>query len=154
MDSLRTVAPQDDTHHMSKLSTRNEALEAAIDAAERCMCALRTTTDENEKVRLDKQSRILLERAERIKTPTNPELHDGDWDQDTLKQALTPPGLLRKLREPLSSRKPSTREEIILLEGSRLNGFVFPPWKSGPEPSEFELKDGHDLFRYVEQCRI
>jgi len=136
---------------MSKPFTKNEALEAAIDAAERCMRALRTTTDENEKNRLDEQCRILLERAERIKTSTKSGLNSRDCDRDALKQGLTPPAEPRKLAEPLSSRKPSTREQIILLEGSRLNGFMFPPWKCPPEPCEFELQDGHDLFLYVER---
>ena len=139
---------------MSKPSTKNEALEAAIDDAERCMRALGAATDENEKTRLDEKCRILLERAERIKTSTKSGRHGRDWDQDISQQALTPPGLSRKLTEPISNRQLSTREQIILLEGSRLNGFVFPPWKSPPDASEFELKDGEDRFLYVARNQI
>lgn len=135
---------------MSKTSTKDEALEAAVNAAECRMRALRTSTDQNEKRRLEERCRILLERAERIKTSTLSGRQGRDWAQDTSNQGLTPLGAPRKPTEPLSSRELSTREQIILLEGSRLNGFVFPPWKGPPEPCEFELKDGQDRFMYVE----
>lgn len=134
---------------MSRPSTKNEELEAAIDAAERCMRALRTATDEKEKSRLDEQCRTLLDRAERIKTSTLSGLHRRNSDQEALRQRPTPLGLGRKLTEPISSRQLSTREQIIILEGSRLNGFVFPPWKCPPDPNEFEMKDGEDRFLYV-----
>ena len=55
-----------------------------------------------------------------------------------------------KLREPISHRTLSTREQIILLEGSKLHGFVFPPWKSPPEAGEFQLKSEDPLFVYVQ----
>ncbi|KAL6715719.1 cysteine protease [Lecanora helva] len=41
----------------------------------------------------------------------------------------------------------TTREKIILMEGSKLNGNVFPPW-TNPSPSEFEMpryEDARDL---------
>jgi hypothetical protein len=31
----------------------------------------------------------------------------------------------------------TTREQIILLQGSKLHGCVFPPWKAAPDSSEF-----------------
>ena len=139
---------------MSKLSTKNEALEAAIDAAERCMRALKTATDKDEKSRLNEQCRILLERAERIKTFTKSKAQDREWDKESVRQGVSPPDLGRKLPEPISSRQLSTREQIIILEGSRLNGFVYPPWNGPPEPSEFEIKGGKDCFLYVARNQI
>lgn len=54
-----------------------------------------------------------------------------------------------KLKEPISTRKLATREQIILLEGSKLHGFAFWPWKSDPPATEFELRPGEHLFLYV-----
>ena len=49
----------------------------------------------------------------------------------------------------LTTRSPSTREQIILLESSKLHGCRFPPWKTPPINAEFELRDGEALFLYV-----
>jgi calpain-7 len=54
-------------------------------------------------------------------------------------------GLVR-LKEPLSCRKLTTREEIILLEGAKLNGFIFPPWTTDPDLEEFDLGNGDGIF--------
>ncbi|KAL8963606.1 MAG: hypothetical protein Q9193_000149 [Seirophora villosa] len=51
-----------------------------------------------------------------------------------------------ELREPLSTRIPSTREQIIILEASKLHGCRFPPWVASPEASEFELGEAQSLF--------
>ncbi|KAL8953280.1 MAG: hypothetical protein Q9222_000846 [Ikaeria aurantiellina] len=50
------------------------------------------------------------------------------------------------LREPVSTRALSTREKIILLEGSKLNGSRFPPWETAPKASDFDLEDNEPLF--------
>ena len=50
--------------------------------------------------------------------------------------AATNNGKNRKMREPISNRKLSTREKIIVLEGSKLHGSLFPPWLSLPSPSD------------------
>src|SRR5690349_19890390 len=52
------------------------------------------------------------------------------------------------LRVPHSSRQLSTREEVILLEGSKLHGLVFPPWSSEPDEREFVAPKG-ELFTCV-----
>jgi hypothetical protein len=44
------------------------------------------------------------------------------------------------MRVPQSRRQLSTREEVILLEGSKLHGLIFPPWKSEPDEQEFAAK--------------
>ncbi|KAL8782159.1 MAG: hypothetical protein Q9213_005630 [Squamulea squamosa] len=51
-------------------------------------------------------------------------------------------------REPLPSRSLSTREQIILLESSRLHGCRFPPWQKPPDISEFEL--GQDQTKFID----
>ncbi|KAL8798589.1 MAG: hypothetical protein Q9182_006542 [Xanthomendoza sp. 2 TL-2023] len=50
------------------------------------------------------------------------------------------------LKEPVPSRTLSTREQIILLESSRLHGCLFPPWRNPPETGEFEIGDDQSLF--------
>lgn len=54
-----------------------------------------------------------------------------------------------RLREPLPSRSLSTREQIILLESSRLHGSRFPPWQNPPGMAEFELGVDQTMFTYV-----
>ena len=44
---------------------------------------------------------------------------------------------------PQQKRDLSTREKIILLESSKLNGFIFPPW-TAPDPSDFDMPQYED----------
>ena len=55
-----------------------------------------------------------------------------------------------KLKEQ-RDRKLTTREEIILLEGAKLNGFVFPPWVAPPAVDEFE---GQTYWYALTDCPI
>ncbi|KAF2444119.1 cysteine proteinase [Karstenula rhodostoma CBS 690.94] len=52
---------------------------------------------------------------------------------------------VRKLREPISSRKRTTKEEIILLKASLVNGMKCPPWDKNPSADEFAA-DGFGFF--------
>lgn len=112
------------------------------------MRALRLKPSDDEKGRLDQTCRRLLERAELIKAT-------GQWKSEAtdigsrLPRGGSPQASQLKLKEPISTRTLSTREQIILLEGSKLHGFTFWPWKSNPLPTEFELKPGENLFLYV-----
>lgn len=56
--------------------------------------------------------------------------------------ASAPSAKVSRLQEPKSKRQLTTQERIILLEGSKLNGFKFPPWESPLDDSEFELLPG------------
>ena len=60
----------------------------------------------------------------------------------------TPPlsAKVSRLQEPRSKRQLTTQERIILLEGSKLNGFKFPPWASPLDDSEFELLPGQARY--------
>ncbi|KAJ5601113.1 hypothetical protein N7510_010647 [Penicillium lagena] len=108
-------------------TSRNAALEAAIDAAEHYMKALRLAPA-TEKATLDAKCKDLLTRAEKIKGAT-------DWQSAAWGESR------KGLRSPTSTRKLTTREEIIILEGAKLNGFKFPPWQRPPAPEEFILPD-------------
>lgn len=45
-----------------------------------------------------------------------------------------------------SKRDMTTREKIILLQGSKLNGHVFTPWKCSPNASEFDCPIDQSQF--------
>lgn len=124
---------------ISTATSESQALEAAINAAESYMKALQLTDSPREKRNLDVKCKELLTRAEHIK--------DGKpWT------ASSQPSRSSVIKDPGSSRKRTTREEIILLEGAKLNGFVFPPWKADPNPKEFTLETGQTRFTYVTEC--
>lgn len=112
------------------------------------MRELRLKPSNDDKQRLDQTCRTLLERAEFIKAT-------GQWKSQAPDMGSKPPPResyqpsQTKLKEPISARTLSTREQIILLEGSKLHGFAFWPWKSDPLATEFELKPGENLFLYV-----
>ena len=53
---------------------------------------------------------------------------------------------IRRLLEPVSTRSRSTREGIILLKASLVNGFKCPPWTSNPTSTEFTRQTDDELF--------
>jgi calpain-7 len=55
--------------------------------------------------------------------------------------STAPHSHIRRLAEPVSTRKRSKREDIILLKASMVNGFKCPPWDKNPQPIEFVLQD-------------
>jgi hypothetical protein len=97
-------------------------LNAAINAAEHYMKALRLAPPDDKK-HLDSKCKELILKAEKIKVAT-------DW------KAAARAGIFPALR-PVSTRNLTTREEIIILEGAKLNGFIFPPWSRPPTQDEF-----------------
>ena len=108
---------------MDRARTKDEAFKNAIAAAELYMEAFRNTSNDNERARLRSRFERLLSKAEEIKK-------SASW---------TPPKLNASvLKAPISNRSLTRSEEIILLEGSKLHGFIFPPWTSDPENSLFE----------------
>lgn len=103
------------------------------------MKALKLASSPKEKQALDAKCKELLTKAEQIKDAKV-------WKPTRLdSKNVMPP-----LKEPKSTRKLTTREEIILLEGAKLNGFLFPPWTAAPNPKEFELGHGETKFVYVQ----
>jgi len=102
---------------------------------------LKLTSDNDKKKSLDGQCRKLLDQAERIKSSEEwPSETPGLWKRGT---GVVDDAPKKELKQPLSTRILSTREQIILLQDSKLNGFVFPPWQECPSAEEFA---GPDLF--------
>jgi calpain-7 len=104
-------------------------LDAAINAAEYYMKALRLAPAEDKK-HLDQKCKDLLTKAEKIKAA-------ADWQSVA---RAGPQKAFPSLRPPASTRKLTTREEIIILEGSKLNEYIFPPWSRAPLRDEFIYK--------------
>jgi calpain-7 len=86
------------------------------------MKATKLASNDQEKAIFRAKCKQLLTRAEEIK-------RDQQW---------TPSIEDHLLKAPISQRAISNREELILLEGSKLNGFIFPPWTSEPDDSLFD----------------
>lgn len=124
---------------VSLTRSRQAALEATINATELYLQALRLASSATEKTRLDTKCKELLNWAETLKEET---VRSKSVDEAT----LSPLPSRTNLKQPSSKRKLTTREEIILLQGSKLNGFLFPPWKADPVPEEFVLGEGQELF--------
>lgn len=119
--------------------TQRGALEATIAAAELYMQALCLASKSADKARLDSKCKELLTKAEALKKEN---ISPQRGDQASASSSPSKAGL----KQPISKRKLTTREEIILLEGSKLNGFVFPPWREDPSPEEFTVKEGQVPF--------
>jgi calpain-7 len=60
--------------------------------------------------------------------------------------SVAPYSQIRRLPEPISSRKLPPKESIILLKASMVDGFKFPPWDKTPSTDEFALQAGVDCF--------
>jgi len=108
-------------------ATKDAALKNAILATELYMKAIELASSESDKARLRGKCKLLLSRAEEIKASEgwSPSMHTG-----------------RILKVPLSTRVVTKSEEIILLESSKLHGFIFPPWTSDPGESAFDESSG------------
>ncbi|ODH53591.1 hypothetical protein GX48_00009 [Paracoccidioides brasiliensis] len=150
------IQAQKAENDMSAAETQSSALDAAISAVESYLGALKLASSPSERQRLDAKCKELLGMAEDIK-------RSKSWCQDPSRDnngsSASASASKRKssnvkpnLREPVSQRQLSKREQIILLEDSKLNGFVFPPWQSVPDPREFELDESGQLF--TDQCDL
>ena len=104
-------------------------LKATVESAELYMQALKLSDTPSDRKRLDAKCKVLINQAEQLKRI-----------QDGRPRANAPS------EPPISSRKLTTRENIIVLEGSKLNGFVFKPWDKPPPADEFVLRTGEQSF--------
>lgn len=57
---------------------------------------------------------------------------------------LVPPATRKRTKKPPSRREMTTRERIILLESSKLNGNIYPPWIA-PNASDFDTTEFIDV---------
>ncbi|KAI9790445.1 MAG: cysteine protease [Peltula sp. TS41687] len=121
-------------------SKSQQALEQSIASAELLMKALRLATSKDDRVRLNRKCKSMLDQAERIKQARKDSTADRACERGhalpNKKSAITP-GLDPAL---------STKEKRILLESSRVNSFTFPPWESRPNAAEFELGEGEGKY--------
>ncbi|KAI9740750.1 MAG: cysteine protease [Claussenomyces sp. TS43310] len=118
--------------------SREEALQSAIAATQMYMTAIKVSSNESERKRLKERSMRVLERAERIKRNESWMVPSYIDSRDVRKNRLD--------KVPQSSRTLSAREEILLLESSKLHGLVFPRWMEDPPDDLFERKVGTGLF--------
>lgn len=113
-------------------ASRHAALEATIRSAELYFQALRLTDKPSDRRRIDGRCKELLAQAENLKKSQE------DTARPTVKNLI--------LKVPTSTRKLTTRENIIILEGSKLHGFIFKPWLDSPNSDEFKLASGEIPF--------
>jgi hypothetical protein len=117
---------------VDKSATKEEALKNAISAAELYIKATSQASSDRDKARLRDKCKQLLSRAEEIK-------QSPSWTPKISKEIY--------LKAPVSERAISRQEEIILLEGSKLHGFIFPRCTSEPPDSVFEeIPEGSSFY--------
>ncbi|CAO2656274.1 Nn.00g050770.m01.CDS01 [Neocucurbitaria sp. VM-36] len=101
--------------------------------------------------RLEDNSAIPPSVGVKLTTGTKlPESHPQQNIANTAPVSLSPSTAsyshIHRLAEPVSSRKRSKREDIILLKASMVNGFKCPPWKENPSTTEFSSQEGVEPF--------
>jgi calpain-7 len=121
---------------VDKSPTKDEALNNAILATELYMKAVKLASSEQERTRLRGRCKQLLARAEEIK-------NSKTWSPKKTERTI--------LKAPTSERPITTTEKIILLEGSKLHGFIFPPWEADPDESIF---NDDKLYTQVQSLRL
>jgi calpain-7 len=100
------------------------------------MKAVKLASGDQERTRLRSKCKQLLSRAEEIKKSET-------WTLQKSKPTL--------VKVPSSERTATKAEQIILLEGSKLHGFIFPPWKDDPDESNF---NDDKLYKCVPHASI
>ncbi|KAI9724800.1 MAG: hypothetical protein M1812_000076 [Candelaria pacifica] len=138
---------------VSVSATKDEAIKSSIVAAEKYMEALKLTVCDKERTRLRQSCNALLNQAELIKKAEQWKPSDTLYKSTSSRVASSGKGLITASK-PVSSRQLTKREQIILLEGSKLNGSIFPEWKSAPAPAEFDFKGEQGKFIDAPELRL
>lgn len=108
------------------------------------MRALSLSGDPQQKDVFSKKTKSLLDEAERIK-------HGGHWstvrvDASHTERSALSSGVsgneIKPLKEPENTRSIAKAEQILIYSGSKLHGYIFPPWLGPPSHDEFEITDG------------
>ncbi|KAI9806026.1 MAG: cysteine protease [Piccolia ochrophora] len=136
-----------------RATSKAEALEAAITAADFYMQALHSANTADKRRPLQRKCSALLDQAERIKERSHWPLVPLDSTPSPELATFTSPssGSTRSTSRrsaPLSNRPLPAKERRILLESSRLYGHYFPPWGSSPTAEEFQLS--HEGSKFVD----
>ncbi len=103
------------------------------------MKAIKLASSASERERLKSECMKVLARAEEIKQVET-------WDEPQKQKSQTRTS--HELNAPLSHRVLTTREQVILLESSKLHGFVFSPWTSEPDEELFQAIGCNGYFLY------
>jgi calpain-7 len=114
-------------------------LKNAILATEIYMKAIKLASGGLERERLKSKCMKVLARAEEIKQLET-------WRVPANQNSRA--GMVHDLNAPLSDRRLPTREQVILLESSKLHGFIFSPWNSEPGEEFFQSIEGNKSFLY------
>jgi calpain-7 len=114
-------------------------LKNAIVATEMYMKAIKLASTASERERLKSKCMKVLARAEEIKQVET-------WDIPVKQTSQAGPS--HDMNAPFSNRDLPTREQVILLESSKLHGFVFSPWISEPEEELFQDTGCNGSFLY------
>jgi calpain-7 len=109
------------------------------------MKAIKLANSGSERERLQSKCMKVLARAEEIKQVET-------WGVSIKQKSQA--GMSYDLNTPLSNRTLSTREQVILLESSKLHGFVFTPWTSEPEEKLFQAVGCNGSFLYGSSIHI
>lgn len=147
LQDVKTLADRADAR-IAAAKTAKEVLDATIRAAELYMRALKLTKDPLEKHNFDAKCKQRLKQAEKIKA--SEACRPGGRAPSDAREKL----VAWNPKKHITKRQLSTREKIILLEGSKLHGFVFPPWDESPEAEEFRLADDQDQYTDAPALRL
>ncbi|KAI9809684.1 MAG: hypothetical protein M1825_000116 [Sarcosagium campestre] len=141
---------------LTRALNRSQALETAIAVAEWYMQALKLAESDDKRRKFKRKCRTYLERAEQIKLAAAwpPPALNGSLSGGELPLNGNAHRVQLEDTTPRSSRILTTREKLILLKNSKLNGHVFPEWQSEPSPDEFMLRPGDEKFRDSAPLRL
>lgn len=146
MDDLIDLSGDDFTPPISRTLMTDkpddgDALNSAIAAAEQAFKSFKLSTDPDQRARLNTEIKVLLDKAERLKNAA-----PSSTSFQPVAKAITK---TKCLVAPVSTRKQTNAESILVLKSSLLRDCKFPPWKAVPDASYFDLDDGEPLFTYV-----
>lgn len=85
-------------------------------------------------------------RFQALHRPTKTAVTAGSASTTPIEPRLASRSHIHRLTEPVSTRKRSRKEDIILLKASVVNGFKCPPWDKNPGAADFVPQDGQELF--------
>ena len=146
LDLPQADGRQDVESRLVTATSKDGIRTAALDGAELCMRALKISSDHKEKKALDEKCRKFLSQAELIRDASQQPFTFDNNVSSKIWESQTTATTAANLKLPVSNRELSTREQILLLQGSKLHGCLFPPWKTPPAADEFRLKHGEDCF--------
>jgi hypothetical protein len=113
----------------------NAALNAAIQSAELYIRASRSAPTAAEKAKLDQKCAAIIAKAELWKKKQKSGAAAAEPEPKLSSSSSAPSPSKRPA--PRSTNKQSTKEKLLLLQSSKINGGVFPPWQGPPEATEF-----------------